>query len=32
MKIKEIQNQEQVWDNIAQEWHEFKKIPSQKSI
>lgn len=29
---KEIQNQEQVWDNIAEEWHEFKKIPSQKSI
>ena len=26
------QNQEQVWDNIAEEWHEFKKIPSQKSI
>ena len=32
MKTTQIQNQEQVWDNIAQEWHEFKKIPSQKSI
>jgi ubiquinone/menaquinone biosynthesis C-methylase UbiE len=23
-----MQNQKQVWDNIAQEWHEFKKLPS----
>ena len=21
-------NQEQVWDNIAEEWHEFKKLPA----
>ena len=24
-------NQEQVWDNIAEEWHEFKQIPSERS-
>lgn len=24
-------NQEQVWDDIAQEWHEFKQIPAEKS-
>jgi ubiquinone/menaquinone biosynthesis C-methylase UbiE len=25
-------NQEKVWDSIAEEWSEYKKIPSQKSI
>ncbi|MCK5150015.1 class I SAM-dependent methyltransferase [Candidatus Pacearchaeota archaeon] len=24
-------NQQKIWDNIAEEWHEFKKIPSQLS-
>lgn len=24
-------NQQQVWDNIAEEWHKFKQIPSQFS-
>jgi ubiquinone/menaquinone biosynthesis C-methylase UbiE len=28
----EIENQEKVWDSIAKEWHEYKKIPSQKSM
>ncbi len=23
------QNQEKVWDNIAKEWHDYKKIPAQ---
>jgi len=27
-----MENQEKVWDNIAPEWHEFKKIPSTSSI
>jgi ubiquinone/menaquinone biosynthesis C-methylase UbiE len=27
-----MQNQEKVWDNIAEEWHEFKKIPAQTVI
>ncbi len=27
----EIENQEKVWDNIAKEWHEYKKIPSQNA-
>jgi ubiquinone/menaquinone biosynthesis C-methylase UbiE len=26
-----IENQEKVWDNIAKEWNEYKKIPSQLS-
>jgi ubiquinone/menaquinone biosynthesis C-methylase UbiE len=25
----EIQNQKEVWNNIAQEWHEFKQIPAK---
>jgi len=25
-------SQKQVWNNIAEEWHEFKTIPSEKSI
>jgi ubiquinone/menaquinone biosynthesis C-methylase UbiE len=25
-------NQEKVWDSIAEEWNEYKKIPSEKSI
>jgi ubiquinone/menaquinone biosynthesis C-methylase UbiE len=24
--------QEEVWDNIAEEWHKYKKIPSESSI
>lgn len=24
-----MENQEKVWDNIAEEWHEFKQIPAQ---
>ncbi len=27
-----MQNQEKVWDEIAPEWHEFKKIPAQTVI
>jgi len=27
----EIENQEKVWDNIAKEWHKYKKIPSQNA-
>ena len=27
-----MQNQEKVWDEIALEWHEFKKIPAQTVI
>jgi ubiquinone/menaquinone biosynthesis C-methylase UbiE len=27
----EIENQEKVWDNIAEEWTEFKQIPSEGS-
>ncbi len=26
-----MENQEKVWDNIAEEWHEFKEIPSEFS-
>lgn len=26
------QDQKQVWDNIAEEWHEYKKIPSATTI
>lgn len=26
-----MENQEKVWDNIAEEWHEFKEIPSDFS-
>lgn len=29
MKTENIEKQEQVWDNIAEEWHEFKTTPSQ---
>jgi len=25
-------NQKQVWNNIAEEWHEFKKLPAESSI
>lgn len=25
-------NQQQVWDNIAKEWHEFKKLPAESTI
>ncbi|VVB82833.1 Ubiquinone/menaquinone biosynthesis C-methyltransferase UbiE [uncultured archaeon] len=25
-------NQKQVWDNIAKEWHEFKKLPAESTI
>lgn len=28
----EIGNQEKVWDEIAPEWHKYKKIPSEKSV
>jgi ubiquinone/menaquinone biosynthesis C-methylase UbiE len=27
----DTKNQQQVWDNIAKEWHEFKEIPSEFS-
>jgi ubiquinone/menaquinone biosynthesis C-methylase UbiE len=27
-----ISNQEKVWDNIAEEWHEFKKKPAEHTI
>ena len=27
-----MENQEKVWDNIAQEWDKFKTIPSQETI
>ena len=27
-----LSNQQQVWNNIAEEWHEFKKIPSTGTI
>ncbi len=27
-----MENQEKVWDNIAPEWHEYKKIPAQSVI
>jgi len=27
-----MQNQKQVWDNIAPEWHEFKKLPATHTI
>ncbi len=27
-----MQDQKQVWDNIAQEWHEFKEIPAQHTV
>jgi len=30
--MKEPQNQKQVWDNIAPEWHEFKKIPAKHTL
>lgn len=30
-KIMKTQNQQKVWDAIACEWHEFKKIPSELS-
>ena len=26
-----MKSQQKVWDNIAKEWHEFKKIPSKFS-
>ena len=25
-------NQQQVWNNIAEEWHEFKKLPAESTI
>ena len=25
------ENQQQIWDNIAEEWHKFKEIPSEFS-
>jgi ubiquinone/menaquinone biosynthesis C-methylase UbiE len=25
-------NQKKVWDNIAEEWHEFKKLPAESSV
>jgi ubiquinone/menaquinone biosynthesis C-methylase UbiE len=31
MNSKEKDNQQQVWNKIAEEWHEFKEIPSQLS-
>ncbi len=30
-KQEETPNQEKVWDEIAPEWHEFKKIPAQRT-
>jgi ubiquinone/menaquinone biosynthesis C-methylase UbiE len=27
-----MENQKQVWNNIAEEWHEFKKIPAVSTI
>lgn len=28
----EVENQEKLWDRIAPEWHEYKKIPSGRSV
>ncbi len=28
----EVGNQEEIWDNIAPEWNEYKKIPSERSM
>ena len=27
-----MENQKQVWENIAEEWHEFKKLPAESTI
>jgi len=27
-----MNNQKQVWENIAEEWHEFKKLPAESTI
>jgi len=29
--MKTVENQEKVWDRIAPEWHEHKKIPSRSA-
>ena len=28
----EVENQEKIWDAIAPEWHDYKKIPSDRSV
>jgi ubiquinone/menaquinone biosynthesis C-methylase UbiE len=30
--MNQIESQEKVWDNIAQEWNEFKKLPAESTI
>jgi len=29
--MKQIQNQQQIWDNISPEWHKFKIVPSESA-